>query len=338
MKKIGFFTGLMILASLSWAQAGGDRNVKPLSAEQIQVTTSSYNAVNLSQRWLQLAQKEPKVAGNWLNAALWTRRNYQLTESQKEQQYQQLAQQSKRHIGNTGEWMLISYLEGGRKDTALLGKAYEKMDNKITPLVLLVQDAVRFNDAIQKRNRCRQLQELQPINKGTALYWYHYNVLQSAPANATILARGENDLVPLALLQEIWQVRTDIKLKYFDENKVVNTGEFLCLSLGQQELEMYRTKGRITGLLLEAFPLQDSAYRQQVWPAAIETDYLEKEIFYGIQAQLHKNYLPGLLLLYKHFFRLNDDRKEKYKNIILKIGTEAYIREQVQQQLSACEQ
>lgn len=278
--------------------------------------------------WKAQAKLHPADAHNWLNYYLWTERDASLAAADKKTALTAIVNESKTHIDGKGEYYLMQFLESGKKDSASIYKALELSKDKIEAVQFAVQYFIIINDKPALKRYCKKLNEFQPLTQ--PLYRYHYDVLMSANTNATIYAKGLNDLLPMAILQEEYGIRKDISLKYYTGD-IINTGNsYLCLTIGKDIIAKYPTASS-TGLLLKisAQPtineLRDHVEKDFAVTPLI--NLLDKADAATIQ--LYKNYLPAFILLYKYYSVDNAGKASNLKKIIEKIASKNGIAHEV---------
>jgi hypothetical protein len=287
--------------------------------------------------WKQQTLSNPQSAQAWLQLALWTWRNNgsPFTTSAV---LGDIGGDAGRYINGSGEYELIRFLKSNKTDSAAVYNALQKMTDKATVYPFIIQSDIIRGNSSELKKHCLAFQQLQPLEKNGALYHYHYNVLQSAAAGATIAASGENDLVPLALMQMVHGIRPDITLQYLRPGTLQNNGVYVCLSSGSDLLKTYQNRLAFSGLLAKCIP-ENTAVTPGLPLVAdqLSLGYLEQQVFSGLPATLHNNYLPALLLAYKNYYTGNKLRAEYYKKLILKIAAEGGRLAAVQEQLKEME-
>jgi uncharacterized protein YihD (DUF1040 family) len=273
--------------------------------------------------WGMEAQQNPKNANAWLNYAIWTQRNNALTPGQKQQQLQQIGAEASPYIGSSGEWQFIQFLQSNKTDSNAILRALEKMTDKTLVYPFAIQSAIIRNNIPDLKTHCESFSQLMPFDATSAFYRYHANVLQSAPDSAIVFAMGENDLVPMAMLQQVNGLRTDVQLKYYDPVLVKQyPNVYLCLSLGEQVLKKYEQAASFRGLLLGISGKNEAGVPENILPKKVDLGYLQKEHFDNQQAQLHNNYLPALLFLYRYYQQKDAGNAAYHKQLIEKIARE----------------
>jgi hypothetical protein len=275
--------------------------------------------------WKEKTQTNPSNAGAWLNYYIWTDRDNRFPATEKKQQLDQLAADARKQIRNTAEYQLILFLQSGKKDSAAIQKAVslniDNADIYMYGIQFLVQQQATGNK--QLANWCRTLEAIKPLS--SAYYEYHYNALMSADSNAVIYAKGLNDLVPMAVLQQVHGIRKDISLQYYTGNNITTSNAYLCLSAGSDAIAKY-PEAVYTGLLIK-IKGNESGELQKNISNRFKLQYLDGQTYLSADiANLYKNYLPGFLLLYRNYKTNGDARAEKLKAQILKIAnnTDAY--------------
>jgi hypothetical protein len=276
--------------------------------------------------WKEETQTNPSNAAAWLNYYVWTDRAEYLPATGKKQLLDQLAADARKQVPNSAEYQLILFLQSGKKDSASIHKAVSlnrgSADIYMYAIQYLVQQGMDNPSLNARRNQkfetwCRELERLKPLS--AAYYEYHYNTLMSADSNAVIYAKGLNDLVPMAVLQQVHGIRKDISLQYYTGNTVTGTNAYLCLSAGSDAIAKY-PDAVYTGLLVK-IKGTGSVELQKNISERFRLQYLDgqTDLPYDI-ASLYKNYLPGFLLLYRTYKNNGDARAEKLRSQVLKIA------------------
>lgn len=168
-----------------------------------------------------------------------------------------------------------------------------------------------------RKEYTKLLEQSSPLSAD--LNRYHYNVLMSADSNATIIARGMNDLIPMAILQDVYGVRNDVKLQHADyTNESGNV--YFCLSMGREAIENI-SGASYTGLLVKQYGEQTGSELINLIENKFDLAYLQKlSRLDDLSKQLHRNYFPSLLILYRYYKAGNDERMEQLKNIIVHLA------------------
>jgi hypothetical protein len=156
----------------------------------------------------------------------------------------------------------------------------------------------------------------------------------SADSNAIIYARGETDLVGLAIMQAVHGIRKDILLKYYETELFADKSRpvYLCLSLGKKVLEQY--PGAIyTGLLVKLGADASGAVDELRghFQHDMNLDYIQNKSFSKELAQLHNNYLPALALLYKSYQQDHPEEARRWLKMMEKIAEEGGKKDLIKQ-------
>jgi hypothetical protein len=326
MRQLLFF--LFSLAATQWLFAQSISNRQPAKATLVQardvVTAQRLRAQDQMLQWKKLTQQEPTSANAWLQYYIWTSRAQQNSSS-----LNTILNRASAHINTSSEYALMQFFQSGKTDSLALSQALQRSGNRASIYPFAIQYGIIRNNQPYVRLYCDSLMQVQPIEKGSSLYWYHHNVLQSADDSAIVYARGEHDLVPMAMLQYIHGVRTDIQLRYYSDllpahEKTGNNtrGHYLCLSTGSDVLAMQQDM-QLTGLL--ALRTQDTAYAARLLQQSLQNmqlSYLVEQNFSGTLAELHCNYLPAFIRIYQYEQQINAAGVMRYRLRIEKIAQE----------------
>jgi hypothetical protein len=321
---------LTVFCLLSWlalsAQAANaDKEVaakrKALEVKPAAAPASKAPSVQAAY-WKRETLANPQNAQAWASLAVWSWRNSGIPFTTGAI-LEDIPQNAAPHIQGSGEYALIQFLKNNKNDSAAIYTALAKMsDKKLVYPFIIQSDIIRGNMAELKKH-CAAFQQLQPITVNSATYHYHYNVLQSAVTGGVIAASGENDLVPLAMMQMVHGVRTDVRLQYLRPDVLQQNGVYICLSAGAALLKANPQRLAYSGLLVKTVSAEAASdVSLSLRADQLQLDYLERQAFTGQQAALHNNYLPALILAWKQYQAGGDAKAEYYKKIILKIATE----------------
>jgi hypothetical protein len=258
-----------------------------------------------------------------------TDRNKTLPAQEKKKKLNESAEEAEKSISGTWQYSLIIFLQSGKKDGKALLEALQKGERK-TVLPYAVQYAIITNDNSAVKNFTAELNALQPLSK--AVYEYHYNTLMSADKDAVIYAKGLFDLVPLAVLQQQFNVRKDIQLKYY-EGKINERNSYLTVSSGKDILSDY-PKASYTGLLIKTNS-PNSIKELEKHVADFDFSVFNSDENWNTEeTAMYKNYLPSFILLYKYYYRNKNEKSLQIKNMIMKIAARAGIEDTVIKMLS----
>lgn len=312
---------ISLLASLLGAAQANSEHRKVLrKAIDVNVPTrpESYIA-----DWQEETQINPQNAGAWLNYYIWSERSTSLPAAEKTRQLTRLVADARKHISSTAEYQLLVFFQSGKKDSTSIFKAVSLNRGNTEVFTYAIQ--YMFYAGKQKDSRldnwCRQLENSKPLEQ--SFYEYHYNTLMSADSNAVLYAKGLGDLVPLAVLQNVYGIRKDISLRYFTGNTTAAANNYLCLSTGAAAMTKY-PESIYTGLLIKLSGGESSELQENV--ERFKFTYLESVSYlpYDV-AIMYKNYLPGFILLYRHYKNNGDNKAERIKTSILKIANSAGV-------------
>jgi hypothetical protein len=321
MKAI-FIISLMAFSLLANAQSiGNDRNnqgstITATSKLNSTAVASSGNIATQISTWKTHVQANPKDANAWVNYYNWMDRDKSLTAAQKQFELKSIYNQSQESIAGTWQQNLIKFLQSEKRDSASLFAALRLSYSNPSLYPYAVQYAIIANDDDLTRLYSKAANDAAPLSAG--LYEYHYNTLMSAEQNGIIYAKGLNDLVPLAILQNVYDVRKDVELKYY-EGKATESNAYLSLSLGKDVLQQY-PQAAYTGLLAKV----------NAGAGAENEDHLSKDFSLKTlksigslteeEKLICRNYLPSFIILYKDYKARNDVHVAEWKEIIEKLA------------------
>ena len=327
--KYCFILFLGFVPALLQAQAPAEprpaRNA--VSAKDITTAAGGPAAAQQVRTWQLQVSRQPADAGAWLNYYLWTSRDKQ-TGNDKEQLLAGIITNAGQHIHGRPEYDLMLYLQSGKKDSASLYRVmHSGMDKSISYPYLVQFFADQGNDAAVNKY-CHELEAVKPLPRDH--YEYHYNVLMSAGPGATVYAKGIYDMVPLCILQKVYRVRPDIRLRTYAGPVTGDTLAYLCLSLGRDILAAY-PDAVYTGLLiklsgtspgeLEQHIEQDFDLSQLDGPRTLSPDAV----------LLYRNYLPALMLLYEHYKKTGSDRLQAGRDRLIRVAQKTGLQQQIDQ-------
>jgi hypothetical protein len=297
-----------------------------ISAIELPVNTA-VSAEQQMNSWEAEKNAEPANGKAWLNYYIWTDRNKSLSGPEKKQQLEAILNESHHFIPELYEYYLMRFFQQGKKDGDAIYKALATAPDKSVIYPYLVQYAIiSGNDSLLKAN-CREWDSNSRLTP--ALYQYHYNALMSADSNALIYASGIHDLVPMAVLQQVYGVRKDIQLKYYEGTVNTQLPSYLCMSMGKEVLSEYPDAG-CTGLLVKISSHQSLNELRKHVEKEFNTSSLRNNAAWPPDVvHLYCNYLPALILLYRHYSASNDKRATEMKYLIRKISERAGKQEQI---------
>jgi hypothetical protein len=273
--------------------------------------------------WKLYTEAEPAFAPAWLNYYIWTERDTQAGLGEKKAALSRIAGEAGIHIRDEAEYQLIRFLESGQRDSVALHSALERATDKQTVYPYAIRFAVATGAQRQLKEWTKAFSGLSPIDPYD--YAYHHNVLMSADSHATVYAAGLHDLVPLAVMQHVYGIRTDIRLACYDSLVMPNAGEYLCVSLGADILAKFPAAS-FTGLLVRMGASASTGELRRHFEKDFDLQFLHNGTYQGASAaRLYKNYLPGLILLYKQYIQENNEKATGIRSIITTVAFKAGV-------------
>jgi hypothetical protein len=283
-----------------------------------QLAGSSISADQQAKNWEYQKNENLYNSKAWFNYYVWTARDKSLSKVERRKALTTIISESNEYIAGKSEYYLMNFLHTGKKDSTAVYKALETATDKSMVYPYLIQYAIISSHETEMAKWCRALDNANRLSPW--LYQYHYNTLMSADTNAIIYASGLNDLVPMAVLQQVYHVRKDIRLKYYDGHIASQQQAYLCVSLGKDVLAGY-PQAVCTGLLVKVHAqttfdeLKNHIEKKFNWQLLNSNREWPKDV-----AQLYCNYLPGLIMLYRYYTANNDSRANNLKMLIQKIA------------------
>lgn len=324
MKAAFLLTFLIGMVLATGAQSPSRIETVPLpQAQNFALPAIGASALQQASVWQTETQSNPANANAWLNYAVWTQRNTALTPEQKQLQLTQISNESQPYISGSGEWQLIRFLQSNKTDSAAITLALEKITDKTQVYPFAIQSAIIRQNKKELKNYCTAYAKILAPDVDLSYSSYHGNVLRSAPDSAVIAAMGENDLVPMAIQQQVNGIRPDVRLVYYQPSVALQYKKlFLCLTLGENILSAYRQNASFRGLLLDVSGEKNTTNPEELFIPIVNMNYMKMGVFTGTLAQLHNNYLPSLILAYRYYKKINSETAERYKKLIEKIARE----------------
>jgi hypothetical protein len=302
---------------LLFAQSSGNqlpqRPAGLQESRQVVAVTHAGHAGEQAAKWRQLTRLEPRNAAAWLNRFTWEQRMKDNLACHRT--YREALQQ----VPESGETALMGFIVTGRQDSLLLQQAFQKIPVKTLVYPHLIRFALENRQPVDFSRHTHAYFQLAPLLPESPLYWYYYNVLQSADSNALLHVSGDHDLLSLAVLQQVYSVRTDISLQTNNspvraEKQLV---EYYCLSAGK-ELIGKHPSAAYSGLLISLRPTGDLAAVAD----RLRLDYLQQAVYTGEVAQIHTNYLPFLLLRYRQYKKTDTLQATYWRSLAEKVAAE----------------
>ena len=279
--------------------------------------------------WKRAVERNRSNANAWLDYYVWTERDKNMTLTQKKTALGNTFLASEGYISGSWQYNLIQFLQSNKTDSVAIHTATELAENKADILPYLIQYNILKGNIDELSKTTFALNKLKPLSN--ELYEYHYNTLMSAGKNAVIYARGIQDLVPLAIIQQQFHVRQDIILKYYNGTLPKIENSYLCLSIGKEIMEEY-PDAAFTGLLIKLDSTDAFKELENNYNFLFDLKILDSESYTSdYTIQLYKNYLPGFILLYRYYHTNNDKRAIQLKKIIIKIASKAGIEKNIHQ-------
>jgi hypothetical protein len=270
--------------------------------------------------WKKKLSGQLNDATAWLNYYVWTSRNTTISPAA----LAEIVTESQHYISSTAEYQLMRYLQSDRQDSSAMLTAIQLKPDNAVVCSYAVQYALIHQNKTLLKAYCQQLERLEPMEDG--IKEYHTNVLLSAAPGANVYAKGLYDLVPMAVLQQVYSIRNDVQLMFYTDT-VQGNNNYLCLSLGKQTLLRY-SNACYTGLLLQPDCSANTGGNNTV--AAFNLYWLNTATSLSpAMAELYKNYLPSFIAQYKQLAKANSPAAVQWKEKIDKIATAAGISSQV---------
>ena len=275
-------------------------------------------------------QINPKNANAWYDYYISVEQSKDLSLAERKLLQLDIFNSSSNFIKNSWQYSLFTFIESGKRDSSSLFSALNFTNDKTAIYPYVVQYAIIKNDKDLLNLYTAELNRSKPLS--AALFEYHYNTLMSADKDAVIYAKGLNDIAPLAILQNVYNVRRDIKLKYFEGTIQDSVNAYLCLSLGKEIISDF-PNGVYTGLLVKLNTPENSQELdiQRNFKFSILKDMGNLS---GEEKQIYKNYLPSFILLYKKLSKANSKTAEEWKLMIEKLGLVTGMKESVEKLLN----
>ncbi len=275
-------------------------------------------------------QINPNNADNWYNYFISIEQSKDLSLAERRQLQLDIFKSSAKFIKSSWQYSLFTFIESGKRDSSSLFSAINLTNDKSALYPYVVQYAIIKNDKELLKLYTAELNRSKPLSTG--IFEYHYNTLMSAGKDAVIYAKGLNDIAPLAILQNVYNIRPDIKLKYFEGNIPDSVNAYLCLSLGKEIISDF-PNGVYAGLLVKLNTPEHSE----------ELD-IQKNFKFSILKDLgnlsdeekliYRNYLPSFIILYKKLSKESSNSAGEWKTMIEKLALVTGMKESVDKLLN----
>ena len=321
--KFSILLYFILISGYSFAQSKPEKLTQSSQKENKKVEKNISKNRNFYQNQIKL---NPRSADAWLNYYISAEESLDLSLAERRSLQSEIFSSSSVYIKNSWQYSLFKFIESGKKDSSALFNALQLTQNKVSIFPYVIQYSIIKNDEDLLKEYSIKLNALNKMSQ--AVYEYHYNTLMSADSNAIIYAKGLNDLVPLAILQNVYNIRTDIKLKYFDENIKERENVYLCISLGKEIISKY-SNGVYSGLLLRLNGSQDfmEPNPEKVFKLSslLHLNNLTEE-----ELLMYRNYLPSFILHYNKLLKANDKDAVSWRDIIMNLGIQTGMQNSVE--------
>ncbi|MFT3980572.1 MAG: hypothetical protein QM687_08895 [Ferruginibacter sp.] len=300
--------------------------ISTISSAQSVSNSSTSQAVNTTQaraltiadsrvagnRYYQQLNSDPGNAGAWLQFYIWLNRN-----KEEKQLQDQTLRSSRQYIAQSWQYSLMRFIASGKKDGKAISEALDNTDDKRLVYPYAIHYAIISEKPALLRQYATAFNALSPLS--AAQYEYHYNVLMSAGPDALLYGKGLTDLAPMAVLQQVYGVRKDVQLKYYDGPVTANSNAYICLSAGKEIIESYPGAG-YSGLLIQLAGQTDAPALEKCLGnfslAKLETlQQLAQE-----DIPFYSNYIPSFVLLYKFLKKNNNPAAVQWKARLEKLA------------------
>jgi len=311
-RYLSLFLCVFLLSVLASGQSNNERFTDALDVKTAGVLGPGQQA----RVWQNISNADQTNADAWLNRFIWEQRSGKGGQPELQQTLGQAAQ----HIKGSYQYALMEFLLSDKTDEAALKRAEALCTDKTLLYPYQVQYCIQTGNTAAMAAYAQQLNAARPLAEDSAAFYYHLNVLASADSNAVIYARGQNDLVPLAQLQQAYGYRKDIRLSYYRDNAIMDATRpsYLCLSLGAGVLKRYTARGCYTGLLMRVSG-SDTAELLKHYPH-FNLDYLQRMATDATSSAMGQNYLPALIQLYRYYAPLDPAKATTLRDLILRIA------------------
>ncbi len=257
-------------------------------------------------------------ANAWLDYYKWLVNTKDLVTTEKQQALSQTLQSSRQYISGSWQFSLMNFIQSGKRNRNLLDAAINQSDNKAMVYPYAIQFAIITQNQPLLNEYAKALNELSPLSP--ALYEYHYNALMSAGNNGIIYAKGISDLAPMAVLQQVYGIRKDVRFRYYEQTITDTANAYICLSAGKDILQDYPAAG-YSGLLIKISGRQSVTELQQMVTSFNLARLRSVQKLEEDEKLIYKNYLPSFILLYRQYKANNDlAEAEDWKMLAQKTG------------------
>ncbi|UII19285.1 formylglycine-generating enzyme family protein [Fulvivirga ligni] len=198
MKK-SFILYLLLSAFSRFALGAAEEVPSRLSERKDQSWYSSQAA-----EWKAIVDQHPGNNKAWLNYYLATRYANKASEETLYSQIKSMAESFEKEL------ILAFHFEQTDEGYVHTQKANELRKNNFMAQVLMMAHAERLGLENQRKAYAMKVMSQQRIYQ--SLLSYNYNVLMSIEPNGVLLVDGDNTSIPLWLLQDAMDIRTDVKV------------------------------------------------------------------------------------------------------------------------------
>jgi hypothetical protein len=334
---------LSFLNSTAFSQQGSSPNRVGLEATGLlyprQVSNQAYKEAVIF--WEDAIASNKSDAAAWFNYYLLTSRSNAIQPDLIQKKCGEIIDKAKFSISGKYQYSLMRYIHSlnemntgnPQPDSAALWSAFELAQDKKEIYPYLIQFAIIRQHKNLLQTYCREYKDL--FKMSSSLIAYHSNVLRSANTNAHVYAGGLNDLIPMAIVQEVYAIRPDVQLHYYPKRgTALLPNSFLCLSLGSDILNRYPS-GRLQGLLIKVEGDTKMSQLQNILFDKIDWSFINVRPDEGsLETVLAKHYLPSLLLLHQYLLKSKDEHQIQTRIWLDAIGNYTGEAKKVQQALS----
>lgn len=255
---------------------------------------------------------------------------------------------------NSFDYQYLKYINSPAedKDYVALNNAYKVSSNNKEVQFEMAKYYELSNDVLNKKELCKKLST--SLSQG--LKEYAYNVLMSVEQNGILITYGEDDTYPIWILQELENVRKDVKVLNYDllinsnyrneqqdklgiklskkykknidilkdvATKNSNKKVYYSLTVSHLILKQLKSNLYSTGLALKysESKFSNTEILKSNWENSFKKEVLKTETKSNVDLKIEMNYLLTLVQLSKYYKRNNlEDEYEEIKQIALKIA------------------
>lgn len=325
--KLAFIFVLTFYSIICQSQTVPEKVDKTSSMDNIMVGNQLVASKDYFKSQVQI---NPKNADNWYNYFISVEQSKDLSLAERKLLQLDIFNSSSKFIKGSWQYSLFTFIESGKRDSSSLFNALNLTKDKTSLYPYVIQYSIIKNNKELLMEYAKELNKSKPLS--SAIFEYHYNTLMSAGKDAVIYAKGLNDIAPLAILQVVYNIRDDIKLKYFEGDIPESENAYLCLSLGKEIISSY-SKGVYAGLLVKLNnlePLNELDIQNSFKFSILKNlENLSDE-----EKQIYRNYLPSFIILYKKLSKENSIKAHEWKVMLEKLALVTGMKETVDKLLN----